>query len=214
MISTVIFDMDGVIIDSEPIHTKIEQQLFRELNLNVSEEEHSTLVGTSDKNFWQHIHNRYHLAEPVEELMTRKNDRYIRYIEENPDIQPMPGVVEFIKKLYKDGFDLILASSAMMKNIEIVLAKFALSKYFRDKVSGATLKHSKPHPEIFQIASQRAGTEPEKCLVIEDSKNGVQAAKAAEMKCIGFNSGNQDLSAADIVIHRFSEVTVRQIRSM
>lgn len=214
MISTVIFDMDGVIIDSEPIHTKIEQELFRELKLDISEQEHNTLVGTSDKNFWQHIHSRYHLSEPVEVLMIRKNNLYIRHIAQNPEIQPMPGVTAFIKELHEKGFQLILASSAMMKNIDIVLAKFALSKYFKDKVSGATLKYSKPHPEIFHIASQRAGARPEKCLVIEDSKNGVQAAKAAGMKCIGFNSGNQDLSAADIVIHRFSELTVWKIRDM
>jgi beta-phosphoglucomutase-like phosphatase (HAD superfamily) len=104
-----------------------------------------------------------------------------------------------------------------METIDIVLDKFKLGEFFIVKVSGSELAHSKPHPEIFQRAAELIRSEPKECIVIEDSKNGVTAARAAGMKCIGFlnpSSGDQNLTSADIVVRSFKELGAYLIKSL
>lgn len=206
MTSCVIFDMDGVIIDSEPIYMQVEQDLFTEVGLEVSHEEHTRFVGRSD--LWKVLKETYSLDINIEEIHKEENKRYLDIINNSFSGDPIDGVVDLIEQLHKDGIKLVLASSSEMKNIELVLTKFGLISYFDLRISGADLPTSKPHPEIFEKAAEMAETEPEQCLVIEDSENGVRAAKAANMTCIGFrnpNSGNQDLSEADWIIQSFDE---------
>jgi len=209
MIQTVIFDMDGVIIDSEPVYFDIDKQMFEELNIAVSFEEHCSYVGTSSQNMWNAIITKHGVAEQPAELMRKEYSLYLEHLANAKDLQPIDGVVELIHELYKDNFKLVLASSSQMASIDIVLNKFKLDELFIAKVSGSELAHSKPHPEIFLRSARLIKSDPSECIVIEDSKNGVTAAKAAGMKCIGFlnpNSGNQDLKNADLVIHSFGEL--------
>lgn len=206
MISTVIFDMDGVIIDSEPIYFQVEQELFKELGLELTQEEHAKYVGRSD--LWETVKKTYDLDFNVDEIHEKEKRRYMDIIKYSFDDGPIDGVAELIREIDKNGVTLVLASSSEMNNIELVLTKFGLLEYFDLRVSGADLDTSKPHPEIFLVAADLANDKAENCLVIEDSANGVKAAKAAGMKCIGFknpNSGNQDLSAADWIIDSFEE---------
>jgi len=205
----VIFDMDGVIIDSEPVYFEIDKQMFEELNIAVSFEEHCSYVGTSSQNMWNAIITKHGVAEQPAELMRKEYSLYLEHLANAKDLQPIDGVVELIHELYKDNFKLVLASSSQMASIDIVLNKFKLDELFIAKVSGSELAHSKPHPEIFLRSARLIKSDPSECIVIEDSKNGVTAAKAAGMKCIGFlnpNSGNQDLKNADLVIHSFGEL--------
>ena len=209
MIQTVIFDMDGVIIDSEPVYFEIDKQMFEELNIAVSFEEHCSYVGTSSQNMWNAIITKHGISEQPAELMRKEYSLYLEHLANAKDLQPIDGVVELIHELYKDNFKLVLASSSQMASIDIVLNKFKLDELFIAKVSGSELAHSKPHPEIFLRSARLIKSDPSECIVIEDSKNGVTAAKAAGMKCIGFlnpNSGNQDLKNADLVIHSFGEL--------
>lgn len=204
MISCVIFDMDGVIIDSEPIYMQVEQDLFKEVGLEVSHEEHEKFVGRSD--LWTVLNETYNLDINVQEIHREENKRYLEIINNSFSGDPIDGVVELIEQLHEDDIKLVLASSSEMKNIELVLTKFGLIDYFDLRISGADLATSKPHPEIFEKAAEMAQIKPENCLVIEDSQNGVRAAKAANMTCVGFrnpNSGNQDLSDADWIIDSF-----------
>ena len=209
MIQTVIFDMDGVIIDSEPVYFEIDKQMFEELNIAVSFEEHCSYVGTSSQNMWNAIITKHGVAEQPAELMRKEYSLYLEHLANAKDLQPIDGVVELIHELYKDNFKLVLASSSQMASIDIVLNKFKLDELFIAKVSGSELAHSKPHPEIFLRSARLIKSDPSECIVIEDSKNGVTVLKAAGMKCIGFlnpNSGNQDLKNADLVIHSFGEL--------
>lgn len=206
MISTVIFDMDGVIIDSEPIYFKVEQELLQELGIDFSKKEHSKYVGRSD--LWQSIKDKYGLDFDPDEIQEREQNQYMTYLAESFNDEPVEGVSELIKSLNSDGYTLVLASSSPMGNIYFVLNKFGLLDFFSHKVSGDELETSKPHPEIFLEAAKMAETEPRHCLVIEDSQNGVRAAKNAGMRCVGYrnlNSGQQDLSAADWIIDHFNE---------
>jgi len=217
MIQTVIFDMDGVIIDSEPVYFKIDKEMFEELNIAVSFEEHSTYVGTSSQNMWDAIIKKHGIPGDPGKLMRKEYNLYMDYLVNANDLQPIDGVMELINGLHENNFKLILASSSRMEIIDIILKKFKLSDLFIAKVSGSELAHSKPHPEIFLRSAQLAGSEPKECIVIEDSKNGVVAAKAAGMKCIGFlnpSSGDQDLKSADMVIRSFKELNAELLKSL
>lgn len=213
MIETVIFDLDGVIIDSEPYHFLAEKLLFKEYGANISEEEHLSFVGTSSNNMWHKIKNKTDIKYTVEELVSISDDHFLLLLEQEKNIKPISGVRELILDLDKNKYKLLLASSSSRKIINTVLQKFNLSKYFSSIVSGADLIHSKPNPAIFHEASKLANSKPENCLVIEDSENGVRAAKSAKMYCVGFknpNSGNQNLNLADLVINDFKSFDINQ----
>jgi HAD superfamily hydrolase (TIGR01509 family) len=217
MIQIVIFDLDGVIIDSEPVHFKLERQMFEELEIAVPFEEHNRYVGMSSENMWTTILNKHNLSFHPAELVQKKHSLYIDYLLNEKNLHPISGVSELIKELYKNNFKLLIASSSPAEVINAVLKKFDLSNYFIAAVSGTELTYSKPHPEIFLRAAKLANSEPETCVVIEDSQNGVTAAKVARMKCIGFlnpNSGAQDLTKADVIIKSFDELNVDFIKNL
>jgi len=216
MIETVIFDLDGVIIDSEPVHFTLEKQMFDELNIRVSDEEHQSFAGMSSQNMWDRLVKNFKLPYAAEALVNKKQMAYMNYLQKEYDLRPIPNIPELIKDLFENDFKLAIASSSRLDVIDAVLTKFNLFNFFMEKVSGASLRNSKPDPEIFLVTAELLYSRPEECLVIEDSENGVKAAKAASMKCIGFrnpNSGAQDLSRADIIINSFEEISAEKIRS-
>lgn len=217
MFRAVIFDMDGVIIDSEPIYFKAGNELFKYLGLDVSEEEHHSYVGISSKDMWSDIRNKHKIDLSTEELVEMEMSIYIDYLLSKKDEEPIPGVVELIEDLYKNNVNLALASSSSIKSIKIVLDMFNLGKFFKTIVSGYEVENGKPAPDIFLYAAKRLGVRSGDCIVIEDSENGIEAAKSAGMKCIGFknlNSGKQDLSSADMVIDSFSQVNYEKLRQV
>jgi len=212
--NTIIFDMDGVIIDSEPIHRMMQEEMFNKLGITLTDQEHFAYVGKSTKNMWEDLRTKFNLHQSIEDLLAQDKEKYFAYLRKN-EMQPIPGVYDFIKECYNHNYMLILASSASMENIDIVLNLFSLSTYFTYKISGAELLHSKPHPEIFLKACSLANVTPENCLVIEDSENGVNAAKTAGMFCVGFqspHSGNQNLINSDWIINSFKEINVAKIK--
>ena len=217
MIQTVIFDLDGVIIDSEPIYFAIENAMFDELNISVSFGEHCGYVGTSSQNMWEAIVEKYKLTCKAETLVKQQSDAYLNHLTNQTNLRPIDGVAELISDFQKANFKMLLASSSHMTVIDIVIDKFHLSEFFIGKISGTDLKFSKPHPEIFLKAAKLADCDPKQCAVIEDSANGVTAAKAAGMKCIGFanpNSGAQDLTAADLIITCFNQLNVDIVKNL
>jgi len=217
MFKSIIFDMDGVIIDSEPIHFKVEKKLFKNLGLAISDEEHHSFVGTVSRETWLYIKDKYKLNQSIEELVEMEGVSYMDCLLSQENIKPIPGVTELIEELRRNNVKLVVASSASIKNIETVLQMFNLERFFETKISGDEVNNGKPAPDIFLYAVKIIGAEPEECIVIEDSKNGVEAAKSAGMKCIGFenpNSGKQDLSSADMVINSFSEINYQKLRQI
>ncbi len=207
--------MDGVIIDSEPIHLSMTKELLKQFNIEISNKELHTFVGTSSRNMWEHFQEKFSISDSLDELLEQDKSKYFKYLREH-DVKPIPGVVSLIEDIYKASYPMILASSASAENIDITLNKFGIAHYFKFRMSGASLKHSKPHPEIFLTSASITNTNPGNCLVIEDSANGVKAAKSAGMKCIGFknhNSGLQDLSQADVVIDSFEDIDIEWIKT-
>lgn len=210
----VIFDMDGVIINSEPIHQECERNIFRMFGITISEEVHNALAGTTDETLWTRIASLYELPINISEVIQLKRSLYMECLRREASIKPIPYVSQLIAGLYKNNFSLVLASSSPHEQIDHILNNFDLKRFFNSTISGEDVKEGKPHPEIFLKAAESVGVDPSLCVVIEDSHNGVTAAKSANMKCIGFvnpNSGNQDLSKANILINSFKDLSVNSI---
>lgn len=210
MIKAVIFDMDGVIIDSEPIHLEFAMELFNKLGFNMSKEEYGKFVGTTSKYMWDTIKNKYNLKNTIEELIDMERNGFFDFLS-SPDksIEPIAYIPELLKALHENNYKIALASSSPIKLIEFVMESLKIRKYFDELVTGDFVKRSKPEPDVFLYAADKLGALPEECVVIEDSHNGVLAAKNAGMKCIGYrnlNSGNQDISKADKIINSFNEL--------
>jgi len=205
----VIFDMDGVIIDSEQLHKKAYYETFISLGLSVSEELYVTLTGSSTLNAFQKLVKHFNLNENPEDLVLDKRKRYVNFFENDPNLHLVEGVEEIIRYFYDKGITLILASSSAMVNINRVFDRFDLQKYFKAKISGADLKASKPNPEIFEKAAILGGYPKENCIIIEDSDNGIKAANDAGIFVFGYKNplvDNQTLQNANAVIAHFNEL--------
>jgi len=214
MIQTVIFDMDGVIVDTEPVHRYAYFQHFSELNIEVSEELFTSFTGNSTRNVFQRVNSIFNLNADVEELILRKRNLFNDAFDHKEDLELLEGVENLIKNLYENGVEMILASSASKVTIDRVFRRFGLHPYFSHIVSGEDFPNSKPHPAIFEFAASLSKAPKENCIVIEDSTNGVLAAKAAGIYCVGYNSIHsklQDLSKADLIINHFNELDYNAI---
>jgi len=217
MIQTVIFDMDGVIVDTEPVHRYAYFQYFSELNIEVSEELFTSFTGNSTRNVFQRVKTIFNLEDDVEDLILRKRSLFNDAFDHKEDLELLEGVENLIKNLHENGVELILASSASKVTIDRVFSRFGLHLYFSHIVSGEDFPKSKPHPAIFEFAASLSIAPKENCIVIEDSTNGVLAAKAAGIYCVGYNSIHsklQDLSKADLIINHFNELDYNTIANL
>ena len=204
----VIFDMDGVIIDSEPMQT------MREFGVNISKDELNKYVGTTNEYMLNDLINKYKIQKSIKEILEYKMELTIRRIKETK-INAISGIPELLISLKHNNIKTAIGSSSPKELIITVIEKFQLGKYFDCIVSGDEVKEGKPKPDIYLEVSKRIGVNPEECIVIEDSRNGVLAAKNAGMKCFGFrnvNSGNQDLSKADIIVDSIRNIDIEIIK--
>ncbi|WP_282073788.1 HAD family hydrolase [Polaribacter atrinae] len=208
-IKCVIFDMDGVIIDSEEIHKKAYYETFASIDVTVSEDLYKTLTGSSTINAFQKLVAHFNLNLDPEELVLNKRKRYVNFFENDPTLHLVKGVEELIKHCHNKGLTLILASSSAMVNIDRVFNRFNLNQYFTAKISGADLTQSKPNPEIFEKAAILGNTPKENCVVIEDSDNGVKAANDAGIFVFGYRNPmaeDQSLKNADFIVNNFKRL--------
>lgn len=214
MLKAVLFDMDGVIVDTEPLHHKAYYMMFDAFNIKVSQELYESFTGQSTINICRKLCDIFNLENNPEDLVQSKRSSFTSLFHNDPSLQLIDGVLDLIKDYHNNGLTLVLASSASMFTINNVFTRFDLNQYFKAKISGADLKASKPHPEIFEKAAELAGFSKEECVVIEDSTNGIQAAKSAGIYCIGYdseNSKNQDYKLADMVITSFLDISYKNL---
>jgi len=217
MLKAILFDMDGVIVDTEPLHCKAYYQMFDAVNIDVSDELYASFTGQSTISICRKLCSHFNLSEPPETLVALKRKFFKSIFETDKDLHLIEGVLDIIKDYHNNGMTLVLASSASMTTINNVFDRFDLNQYFTAKLSGADLKASKPHPEIFIKAAEASGYQKSECIVIEDSTNGITAAKAAGIYCVGFkspHSKNQDYSKADLLIDSFNEIAYHKISNI
>ena len=204
----IIFDMDGVLLDSEPMHQKIIYETFQLKGIPLDKAYIQTLTGMSAFPMWEKVKRDAQRTESVEELMQFHRDYFFKRLPEMK-VPLVPHIKEVLEKFKNEGKHLSLASSSGRKLIDIFTQQTNIAHYFEVIMSGDDVQYSKPNPEIFLKVAQWYGLPATQFTVIEDSTNGVKAAKSANMKCIGFDnplSGGQDLSQADLLIHSMQEL--------
>jgi HAD superfamily hydrolase (TIGR01509 family) len=208
MLKAVLFDMDGVLVDSEVLHCEAAVMTLDNLGVKVSFDYCFGFVGSTTTHMMQTIIKDYNLKCTESELLTLYTKTKNQLIEE-VGYDSIPYTKELITHLHSIGIKLAIASSSSLEDITYVTKTFGIYNYFDKIVSGAFIKNPKPAPDIYVMAANELGVNINECIVIEDSYNGVTSGKAAGMPVIGFvnkNSGNQDLSKADMLIEGFCEI--------
>ena len=212
--AAVIFDMDGVLVETEPIYVEICQGLFKKLDVKISKERLQSYVGIPAHRMWSELCDDFALEHSVDGLIRReKAEQRDRLLGMN-EIPMVSGVAHFIEKLHRSEIAMGVASSSSRDIIRIILTKTGLHTWFEAIISGEDVDLGKPAPDIFLKTCAFLKRKPIDCIVIEDSPHGIKGAKRAGMKAVGFanaNSGNHDLSRADLVIDRFSSENVKRI---
>ena len=217
MLKAVIFDMDGVIVNSEPLHHLAYKKMFEEFKLDVSSSLYESFTGQSTHSICKQLCKIFNIHEDPNELVVSKRKHFKLIFENDTSFQMIDGALELIQNYFDNNVTLILASSASMTNIDRIFKKFDLNKFFKAKISGADLKESKPNPEIFIKAAKMSGFNKKECIVIEDSTNGIIAAKSAGIYCVGYNSynsKNQNYGNADLVISSLNEIKFKKISKL
>jgi len=208
---TLIFDMDGVILDSERVYQDIERSMYEELGILVSTEEHLKFMGTAERSMWTYMSRKYHLNSSIEELVLQERELFMKRLELPGDIPLIEGLIPLLELLNSEKIPCWIASSSSADIINRVIKINGLEKYYQGYVSGDDVSQSKPSPEIFLKSAGQAGTLPSRCIVIEDSENGIKAAKAAGMTVIGLDqryANEPDLSGANLIIAGLSEINL------
>lgn len=206
----VIFDMDGVLVDSQPYHFKADIDTMAEYGVIKDQKFYESFAGTLTADRMRTLKEMFGLDVPVEE-MTIKRENMILDIMGKEDIKPVSGIPEFLRSIEEKGLTTAVASSSDYKLINLILDRLKIAQYFDSVTSGSDVKRGKPSPDVFLLAAERIGIEPSECLVVEDSENGVKAAKAAGMKALGYinpTSGKQDLSLADFITDDFKKISI------
>jgi len=209
MIKAVIFDMDGVLVDSEPFHVEIEKRQFTLNNVPVTREEQQQYMGVAAEVMWRTLSERYSINRSVEELIEQNRAESIRFFSEVDEIPLMPGVVELLEVLRANNYPLAVASSSFPEVIDLVLERTGIRNYFQEVVSSQEAGKSKPEPDVFLLAAKRLGVEPRNCLVVEDSANGIKAAHSANMICVAYQGEGVDpqtQNAADAIISSYHQL--------
>ncbi len=215
MIKAVIFDMDGVMIDSEPLWEKTERILLAKRGIDYNPTYRDKIVGLNQNDSGRLMKETFNLIETVEEIIAERIEILLDLYEK--ELELMPGLLPILKGLKESEFLLALASSSPIRVINFVLDKFSLRKFFSVVVSGDFIELGKPHPDIYIYTAKRLGIEPRECVVIEDSINGVKAAKGAGMICIAVPDKRleqREFQIADLVVDSLGMISVEAIKNL
>ena len=204
-----IFDMDGVLVDSEPLHLLAYQTAFGEYGITYTEADNQEFLGRKDHDCAQTIVNRFQLPVSASQLLHRKEAVLASLLKERSVARP--GVEKILSGARALGIRLGVASMATTGAIDLVLETLGIRQYFQTLTSGDEIKNGKPAPDIFLLAARRLSASPADCLVIEDTINGIRAAKSAGMQCVAIPcqaTRYQDHSEADLRLNSLSELDV------
>ena len=210
----VIWDMDGVIVDTALYHFRSWRYAFKKKGVNFTEADFQRKFGQRNDAIIRATIGREIAPDEIEEIAFEKEGYFRKNVRYH--VKPLPGAVELIKALTKEGFKMAIASSAPVENIQLLLGSLGITDCFQQFVSGKEVTESKPSPQIYQMAARKLGAEPRNCIVFEDAITGVAGAKRAGMLCIAITTTNprESLQEADLVIDSLAELTVSSLENL
>ena len=208
-----VFDMDGVLVDSHPTHFAAWTQFLNELSIQVPEAELAFILeGRTRSEILRHLLGE--LPEPVLLAHGRRKDEIFRHME--PQIRPSPGILAFLDELERNNIPRAVATSASEIRTASTIERMGLGGFFNAVVTAGDVSAGKPHPAVYQLACERMNVPPEYAVAFDDAPAGVQAARAAGLRCVGVsgNGSKQALLAAgaETVIAGFSGFTLSDLR--
>ena len=218
MQKAIIYDLDDLMVNSDPLHVQTDELLLEEHGHKFAElpkELRSGFIGMRVTDILKEIVKYLNLNVDLDSLYQKRTEIFLKLVKEK--LEAMPGLNESLELFKTNGFKIALASSGAKEYINLVLDKFNIKKIFDVIVSGDDVKSGKPHPETYLITSEKLGVKPKKCLVLEDSTKGIESAKSAGCKCIAIinpYTPTQDNSKADIVLNSLNEITLDMVNSL
>ena len=215
-IAAVIFDLDGVLLDSEAAWVKVKKEFTEETGGHWKEQAQWDMLGMSSIEWSRYMHDELGVPVPPEQISSAVADRLAQQYREQLPL--LPGALEAVRSLARQ-WPLGLASSSNRKVIDLVLQKAGLADAFEVTVSSEEVSAGKPAPDVYLEAAKRLGIEPAECAAIEDSANGIRSAHAAEMAVIAipnrdFPPDPEALALADVVIDSLEELNPERVRSL
>ncbi len=216
MLKTILFDLDGVIIDSEPQHANAALRVLKRHGAAADLDYCASFIGSSTENFCEASIKQFGMDISKEDLLAEMLAEKKAVLKEE-GYQPLPGITALVKQLSHSGIRLAVASSSSPAEIENALKALGIKKYFTKVISSSSVKNPKPAPDTFLLAIKELGVNARETVVVEDSCYGVQAAKAAGIVCVGYinpHSGKQDLSAADVLLESFETIDNRFFKNV
>jgi beta-phosphoglucomutase len=198
MLKAVLFDMDGVLVDTEELTFRAAQQMFEEHGIKVTQEDFRPYIGTGENSYIGNVARKHGFPADIQRDKKRMYD--IFGILAKGHLKALPGVRDFIAVCRNKGLKLAVATSADYVKMMINLRETGLEQVTFDVlINGQEVKNKKPHPEIYQTTADRLGVRPPECLVVEDAVNGIEAAKAAGAKCLAITNSfsRKELKKAD-----------------
>ncbi len=213
-ITTCIFDLDGVIVDTAVYHYKAWRQMANELGFDFSELQNEKLKGVSRIDSLRLIlgwGNVVKEEEEIQALAKHKNDAYLEMIEQMTPENLLPGAHDFLIAAKENGYKVVLGSAS--KNARLILDKTGVLPLFDAIVDGTIVTASKPDPQVFLKGAELVNEQPQHCVVFEDAEAGIEAAKRAGMHTVGIGSA-EILHGADILVSGLNKITIADIQSI
>ncbi len=209
MIRAFIFDLDGVLTDTSEFHYRAWQRLANEEGLPFNRRDNEALRGIGRRESLEVLLKGKYIDEGTAQAwMDRKNRYYVEQVEQMTNADLLPGALDLLKQLRRDGIKVCVASAS--KNAPLVIDRLNLRPYIDVLVDGSKVSHSKPAPDLFLYAADRLGVDSEECVVVEDAAAGIEAALAAGMRSLGIGPservGDADLVLPDLANARGEEI--------
>lgn len=183
MIKAVIFDMDGLMIDSERVTFEGYQQVLKKMNLTITRDFYLQLLGKPIKGIYQCFYDAYGNDFPIEDVI-KEVHQYMADLFETEGVPLKNGLLELLDYLKKNHYKTIVATSSNRDRVDKILARANITSYFDDSICGDEVTKGKPNPEVFLKSCEKLGVQPEQAIVLEDSEAGIQAAYSANIKVL------------------------------
>ncbi len=203
----VIFDLDGVLWDGEPLYQEAFNVVLAPLGHRVSDEDYRQFIGKSVEASWEWVRDRFQLTDPPREFLRAYSQTVLKLLER--PLEPLPGVRPLLAELRRRGIRFAVASASLSRWVDATLRGLALEEAFDAVVSASDVEHAKPAPDLFLAAAARLDVPPHECLAVEDTAPGIAAARAAGMFAVQLRATSTalpPLPQADLVIDDFSQL--------